>query len=180
MWVSESNTHLPMHARRGATWVCVMLQHGECHASTCVRTGLQDACTSPCRHSARINTRWKNEIFRAGCVKYHAHRADVGNWAVLGMGNAYIWNLSHFCLVFGTPPLLSLVFVTLSVIYLCFLSRIQWVFVTVLFAFCHVYAVHLSVFQSVARLYILYICLFNLKRKDLSFFSLKKRMLSYL
>ena len=90
-----------------------------------------------------------------------------------------VWNLSLFCLVFVTSPLASLVFVTLSVIYLFFLSRFQREFVTVLFAFCHVFIVYSIVFQLVALLYIIYICLFYKIRKDLSFNSLQKWVLSH-
>ena len=71
----------------------------------------------------------------------------------------YIGNLSRFTLEFVTQPIKYLVFVTFSVIYVCYLSRFQWVFVPPLLGVCHDSLLQYTVFQYVIILYILYTCL---------------------
>ena len=69
-----------------------------------------------------------------------------------------VWNLSQTSLEFVAPKVVRLVFVTFSVIYVCFLSRSWWVFVTRLFGFCHERAFLSFVFQSVRANHIIIYC----------------------
>ena len=67
----------------------------------------------------------------------------------------YIGNLSRFTLEFVTQPIKYLVFVTFSVIYVCYLSRFQWVFVPPLLGVCHESLLQYTVFQYVIKILVL-------------------------